>query len=167
MQTGTYSNWFSPGPPLPEDPGGPLTPERIRVLRRCASLRGDIAMLEVLREIEDARDDARRLQIELDLLRRLANEARWSAITWIGSVGGWPPAWLVEMVEHGRADAIQADRARVLGYSAEGGIETWGTPLVPSQGRRWWTHAQPPRSPDADTYDAARRVLAAAKGGHA
>jgi hypothetical protein len=145
-------------PALPLDPGGEMTPERIDVLRTRALANGHGAMLNALEEIESLRVEQRRTAVELDMLRRCALEAR-GVVWWDPWADEWPPAWLVEMVEQGRADALQADRATLLDTNNFGGV-----PAVPSQGRRWWTHAQPPREHDEDTYQAARRVLDACKG---
>jgi hypothetical protein len=150
-------------PPLPLDPGGEMTPERIDVLRERALASGHGAMLNALEEIEGLRAERRRTAIEVKMLRRCARDANRIA-WWDPWEDEWPPAWLATMVEQGRADALQADRARVLGYDNTGGRDTWGAPPVTSQGRRWWTHAQPPREHDEDAYQAARRVLDACKG---
>lgn len=106
-----------------------------------------------------------RMRAELALLRRVAAEARWAGLLW-QPWAPWPPRWLTEMVEQGRADALQADRAKVLGHSVDPveGLDQWGAPLVPSTGRRWFTHRAPPRQPDPDGYEAARRALAACTG---
>jgi hypothetical protein len=155
LDPSVYLNWFV-GPTLPDDPGGELTPHRIDVLRAIASARGHGAMLNALEEIESLRAEHRRAEIEMGLLRRVAAEARWAG--WSALVD-WPPAWLVEMVEQGRADAIQADRSSVLSTANLGGV-----PAVPSPGRRWWTNAEPPSERDEDTYQAARRVLMSTMG---
>lgn len=70
----------------------------------------------------------------------------------------WPPTWLVEAVEQGRSDAIQADRAQVITK----GLMVAAIPLP--AGARWYRHGVAPASHDQEAYASARRVLARLRG---
>jgi len=67
------------------------------------------------------------------------------------------PAWLVDLVEQGRADALQADRAKVAGS-----CEPWGDFLaIPwTKSKRWFHHGEMPRGFDLVAHGAAVRLLA-------
>ncbi len=148
---------------LTPDPGGEMPPTRVRILalRAAEDINAPHALplLNALDALEAVRATLAAHEADVALYARVLREVPWLG-AWPGIYGTWPPAWLVELVAQGRADAIQADRAAVTGAENLGGVPTvsW------TASRPWYRHSVPPQGHDPLGYASARRVLAACRG---
>ena len=147
--------------PCPTDPGGPLTEERIEILRRRAAyydqLRSPFSytpshaapLCDALDEVERLREALTLSATEGVMLARVARERAWSEVLKVA--WGGAPSWLTEYVERGTAADLQADHARVAAVFVERKV-------------RWYCHDVAPRQYDATSLTAARNVLAMLRG---
>lgn len=107
--------------------------------------------------VEPTESKLQRLEVWADSLRtQLAEQTATTALTERALAETPAPAWLVDLVEQGRADALQADRAKLAGS-----CEPWtGTPAIPwTSGKRWFHHREMPQGFDAAAHEAAVRLL--------
>jgi hypothetical protein len=119
----------------------------------------DPALLAAREEIENLRAALAARDADAALTERLLREARWAS--WPGIA--WPPQWLIKIVQDGRADAVQSDRALVAAPSRNV-FGDMTAPIPMPRSARWFRHTEPPRGFDADAYASARRVLALCDG---
>lgn len=150
-------DWSNRCPESPlADPGGPITPERIAILRHRAAYWGNRSPMftsipTMAEPLCDALDEVERLHAALDaqagdmamLLRMLGEHGHRNI-----------PGWLTRRIEEGHADALQADRADVLGTANLG-----GRPVVHTVGPSpWYRHSVPPQGHGLASYLGALRV---------